>query len=959
MTRFNLIPSPRDLKRLKLTYRVFGVVGPALVGREALANELRSRLGSDRFEVRVYDEIPPDLSPRDLLSTYWIPGAQGLDAWRLGPVEVGAYLRRHQLGEVANFVIEDLVAHGRTVPAWLEYFVSGALRRHTGLREDRWNELWPELRAEADRHFCAAALGRLSAGSQTVVREAYDIRYDHGARREILERLSRTELALLRYHKILDAEGRLDPTLGFSPPQDQRSVEPLPTLSPDTGIRTKMEHLHRLSRLAPNEAARCIDTWLWDLVADCTIPEFCELTTLASPQLGLLAFQFRAHALAHGLQSVVAVHEIETRLRPTPVGTAPWLRLKASLTRVLRFGGEVNLSSQHAREMLPWLGKVQDPVAEALARKEAAASLRFGDPDAAAHLLSDYPVPNATAVATVEPDPRVRPWIEAELALARGLVKYVRDEVAAGMEEIEVAGKLFEKIFLRADRLLCMSNYFQGRLMSGAALDPAAESEGIETCRALGAIFVRNSFLDRSLAQAYWRGDTEWIERQTRDFGDLKLLDDSAARRVIALIDLGRISEARVLYSFCVNKGLLLNAFWRPTLRTVWAQVDRSLDSSFIETLEVRDDKARVEIETTYMSHLFNSWRVPSIAPLKRNLDSLTLDTNDLFRLPMIAFAEFMSGGAMLNPIEQVEASLHRSILKRADIATVMLAPMAGLLRIAKGDALGAKATLLNLPVLPRQTFGNGLRRVLQVFLEVLDGRSSTSQQLTQIEGALPQESAGHFRSFVDRLAHVCRVSLVQKAEITSPAGRAVQEVDRAFAQVAEFRGIGLDLIRGSAYVFGKPVDRASNPILYRLIELLVLNRGAPLDIERASRTIWGQAHNPMIHTPRLHTLIFRLREFLPLELAPQVRFADGQLELLSSVPIFVVAKHRDPGQISDTGEWVLDYIKRNGQISNRILTRLRNISPATAKRELKSLTDRGLISLRGAGRGAAYYPGA
>jgi DNA-binding Lrp family transcriptional regulator len=76
---------------------------------------------------------------------------------------------------------------------------------------------------------------------------------------------------------------------------------------------------------------------------------------------------------------------------------------------------------------------------------------------------------------------------------------------------------------------------------------------------------------------------------------------------------------------------------------------------------------------------------------------------------------------------------------------------------------------------------------------------------------------------------------------------------------------------------------------------------------------------------------------------------------IAQTIAVLLASPVKAPGELSDIGEWILSYVKKKGRVSNRTIAKIRGCSSASAKREAKKLTDRGLIVLRGKGRGAVY----
>lgn len=151
-------------------------------------------------------------------------------------------------------------------------------------------------------------------------------------------------------------------------------------------------------------------------------------------------------------------------------------------------------------------------------------------------------------------------------------------------------------------------------------------------------------------------------------------------------------------------------------------------------------------------------------------------------------------------------------------------------------------------------------------------------------------------------------------------------------------------------------VDFTKRQTLWCLFKLLLENFAKPLNKEIICTLLWQENYNPLIHDARIYTNVANLRKiFSNCGLTDTLVEKDGSYLLTPNLKfqwIKVQSTHLD---LNTRQKLILSFLKTNPFLKRDAAQKITHSSPATIKRDLKELCNRGLIEMTGTGRASRY----
>ncbi|MBN8555387.1 MAG: AAA family ATPase [Deltaproteobacteria bacterium] len=167
---------------------------------------------------------------------------------------------------------------------------------------------------------------------------------------------------------------------------------------------------------------------------------------------------------------------------------------------------------------------------------------------------------------------------------------------------------------------------------------------------------------------------------------------------------------------------------------------------------------------------------------------------------------------------------------------------------------------------------------------------------------------------------------------------------------------IVIDETKAKCRIGKKSFDLNSQPLLENILRFFILRAGKETSKELLTSHIWQEKYNPLVHDTRIYTAIKRLRELLKQGSKESLLQTQGSQYLMDSKIRYAIISMSTPlDNLSERQDWIFKFIESHQSIDRLTVEKMLKISPAYAKRELKTLSDRGLIEKVGKGKNSRY----
>ncbi|MBN8553872.1 MAG: winged helix-turn-helix domain-containing protein [Deltaproteobacteria bacterium] len=144
--------------------------------------------------------------------------------------------------------------------------------------------------------------------------------------------------------------------------------------------------------------------------------------------------------------------------------------------------------------------------------------------------------------------------------------------------------------------------------------------------------------------------------------------------------------------------------------------------------------------------------------------------------------------------------------------------------------------------------------------------------------------------------------------------------------------------------------------LLTHLLRFLLERAGEKFSKEDLTVLVWHETYNPLVHDSRIYTSIKRIREILKeTKLEEMIQEDGGKYFVSHSLKYAILSLKNSADDLSERERWILEFLKNNEFIDRNSIQNLLKISSTSAKQELKSLLDRGLIKITGKGKSTKY----